>query len=121
MKTETQLIFVYNADSGKLNAYLDMLHKVFSPNTYPCSLCAITYGPFSMHKEWEKFVGKLPCSVRFLHRDEWEAEFERRDELPAVFVQRGEVIQILIDSKRMDELTLQGLMSQLELMVPDLT
>jgi hypothetical protein len=70
-----KLIFVYNADSGKWNAYLDMAHKVFSPSTYPCSLCDITYGIFKIRPEWEAFVANSPVSFEFLHKDEFLATY----------------------------------------------
>jgi hypothetical protein len=38
-----ELLFVYNADAGLVTGLLDTLHKVLSPSTYSCSLCAITY------------------------------------------------------------------------------
>ena len=41
-----KLIFVYNAGSGKLNALFDMAHKIVSPTTYECSLCALTHDAF---------------------------------------------------------------------------
>lgn len=69
----THLLFVYNADSGRWNAYLDMAHKIFSPSTYPCSLCDLTYGIFKIRPEWDDFVKNAPVPMAFLHRDEfWE-------------------------------------------------
>jgi len=37
------LIFVYNANGGLVNSWLDTAHKIVSPSTYSCSLCAITF------------------------------------------------------------------------------
>lgn len=115
-----ELIFVYNADSGKWNGYLDMMHKVFSPKTYPCQLCAITYGTFSMKKEWGEFVDQLPLPVRFLHRDEWEKEFARQDELPAVFLKHGEDITVWIDAESMNKMSLDKLRSYITLRINEL-
>ncbi len=42
--TEKALIFVYNADSGLLNAINDGILKIVSPSTYQCSLCSLTFG-----------------------------------------------------------------------------
>lgn len=111
MKENTELIFVYNADSGVWNAYLDTLHKTFSPNTYSCNLCAITHGAFSMKKEWAEFIKTLPVKLRFLHRDEWEKEFKRKDSLPAVFKQEGGEISTFIDAKEMNRMKLEDLMA----------
>ena len=60
-------IFVYNADSGLLNWVSDYLKKIFSPKTYPCNLCVVTYNNFGMKREWNDFVFNLDYSIEFLH------------------------------------------------------
>ena len=40
------LVVVYNAKSGGLNAVLDYVHKMVSPKTYNCNLCKLTYDNF---------------------------------------------------------------------------
>lgn len=83
------LIFVYNADSGLLNAARDLLHKTVSPQTYDCALCAVTYGPLGMRREWRDFVRALP-PTRFLHRDELAREHGIRGvALPAAWRLQG--------------------------------
>lgn len=80
------LIFVYNADSGFVNTLLDIGHKIVSPQTYSCNLCAITHSTFSMRDEWKNFVAGLGVPIEFLHRDELEKQYGMRDAgLPAVF------------------------------------
>lgn len=106
MNMNSTFIFVYNADSGLWNGYLDILHKVFSPKTYPCHLCDITYGTFSMREEWAEFIAKLPIDVRFLHKDEWEQEFQRKDDLPALFLEEEGQISTLLEKGPMDQMTL---------------
>jgi hypothetical protein len=87
-KTAT-LIFVYNADGGVWNALGDMVHKIVSPATYPCSLCALTYGPVSMRPAWRRFLGGIGLPTRFLYRDEFRTERDRRDlPLPVVLLGR---------------------------------
>ena len=44
------LIFVYNANGGFFNGFSDYIHKLVSPKTYECSLCAITYDNLGMKK-----------------------------------------------------------------------
>jgi hypothetical protein len=82
------LLFVYNADAGRVNALLDLVHKTISPGTYACSLCALTHG-VRMRPEWKAFIKALPVEARFLHRDEFWAGFSalRPYALPAVFHQ----------------------------------
>jgi hypothetical protein len=80
------LIFVYNADSGFVSTLLDIGHKIVSPQTYSCNLCAITHSTFSMRDEWKNFVAGLGVPIEFLHRDELEKQYGMRAVgLPAVF------------------------------------
>ncbi len=84
-----KLIFVYNADSGFLNGIKDLMHKNFSPETYECRLCAVTYNNFGMIREWNTFTASLKTPVEFLHRDELALMYGIKDVLlPAVFVQK---------------------------------
>ena len=53
-ENESELIFIYNAKSGLVNEFLDFAHKIVSPGTYNCNLCAISYGNFSMKKKRRK-------------------------------------------------------------------
>lgn len=81
------LILVYNADGGLLDALGDFVHKIVSPATYPCSLCALTYGAFTMRAEWRRFLGTLGLPVLFLYRDEFRSELDGRDiALPAILL-----------------------------------
>jgi hypothetical protein len=80
------LIFIYNADSGLVNTLLDIGHKIVSPQTYSCNLCAITHSTFKMREEWKQFIVQLGCPVEFLHRDELARHHGIRDTLlPAIF------------------------------------
>jgi hypothetical protein len=73
-----KLLFVYNADSGPVNAVLDGMHKVLSPSTYNCKLCQLTYGTFSENKVWKEFRENTPVDMRFLHKDEFQKEFRSK-------------------------------------------
>lgn len=70
-----KLIFVYNANSGKRNALIDAGHKLFSPSTYPCSLCALTYDTFTENTIWKKFRKNSHYEMEFYHKDEFESKF----------------------------------------------
>ena len=87
--TKPALMFVYNADGGLFNTMADIGHKIFSPDTYECALCALTHGYFTERGQWRDFVGSLDRECIFLHRD----EFLRRHPgqsvpLPAIFLMR---------------------------------
>lgn len=84
--SQPALIFVYNADSGFVSTLLDIGHKIVSPQTYSCNLCAITHSTFSMRDEWKNFIAGLGAPVEFLHRDELVERHGLRDvKLPAIF------------------------------------
>lgn len=107
----TELLFVYNADSGFLNGAVDMFHKILSPKTYPCSLCGITYGNTSMRAEWKAYIQSLPAKTRFLHRDEFLTEFPhlREYSLPAVFKESNKEWQLFLSKTELDSLDLPSL------------
>jgi len=89
MKPTSILMFVYNADSGLFNTMADIGHKIFSPETYECALCALTHGHFKERSEWREFVETLGIECEFLHRDEFVRRFPGvSDRLPAVFILR---------------------------------
>lgn len=87
---EPRLVFVYAADSGVLNTAKDLIHKIASPATYPCHLCAITYGTVRQVPEWTRFVRSLAIRVEYLHRDDLRRRHPRLAcALPAVLYDEG--------------------------------
>jgi hypothetical protein len=82
-----RLILVYNADSGWLNAVKDAVWKVVRPATYPCSLCALTYGWVSMHGRWQRFLDGLPQAKVFNHKDDFAAAYPQMEvALPVILL-----------------------------------
>jgi hypothetical protein len=80
------IVFVYNADSGYFNGLVDVAHKIFSPATYACDLCALTHGAFTARREWTDYLRSLPYAQEFLHSDEFRAKYGNMNcELPAIF------------------------------------
>jgi hypothetical protein len=88
-----KLLFVYNADSGLFNTMADAAHKIFSPRTYQCDLCRITYGWFQQRTVWRDFIDGLGIDCEFLHRDQFRSSHGDVDVvLPAILrVDEGEV------------------------------
>ena len=102
MDTPT-LIFVYNADSGLVNTLLDIGHKLVSPKTYACNLCAITHSTFSMRDEWKHFVDELKQPIEFLHRDELAKLYGIHDAtLPAVFRKKNGELEMWISHEEIN-------------------
>ncbi|MBF9142266.1 hypothetical protein [Hymenobacter properus] len=108
-----RLLFVYNADAGLLAVLKDTFHKILSPATYACALCAVTYGATSMRPEWRAFIKKLPVPVDFLHRDEFARAYPvwAAHPLPAAFaVAETGALKPFIEAEEMNAADLNGLM-----------
>jgi hypothetical protein len=98
-----KLIFVYNADSGIINAVKDWAHKIVSPETYACSLCALTYDNLGMRRPWREFIKELGYEIEFLHRDELAEQYGIKDvKLPATFILQNGKPHLWIKSNAMD-------------------
>jgi len=98
-KPNPALVFAYNAKGGLFNAAADMAHKVFSPQTYQCKLCALTYSTFGMSKDWKRFLATLERPLEFLHSDELKNLYGISDlPLPAIFEKEGGQLKLLIDA-----------------------
>jgi hypothetical protein len=98
-KRTSVLVFVYNAEGGFFNSAADMAHKMFSPQTYQCKLCALTFSTFGMRKDWVEFLASLERSLEFLHSDELKNLYGISDlPLPAIFEKEGEQLKLLIDA-----------------------
>ncbi len=97
-----KLLFIYNANSGKMNASLDILHKTFSPSTYTCSLCSITHGILKEDKTWKTFRESDNQSMEFLHIDEFQkqykSKFGHKFTFPIVLAATDNGLEIFISS-----------------------
>ncbi|MEO5892326.1 MAG: hypothetical protein ABIQ31_18910 [Ferruginibacter sp.] len=91
-----QLLFVYNADSDLFSTVTDFAHKIISPSTYDCHLCALTYGSLNMKQEWKTFIEGLPLKTVFLHKDEFKKKYKSESIFPSVFIIENETINVLI-------------------------
>ncbi|ADY29833.1 hypothetical protein [Cellulophaga lytica] len=103
-----KIIFVYNANSGVGNAMLDSVHKIFSPSTYNCNLCSITFGVFTEDKAWKKFRSTTNLELQFLHKDEFEKKFVGskfvNTTLPVIFKESGGELKEFITTNELNEL-----------------
>lgn len=96
------ILFVYNAESGIAAGLMDSIHKLVSPATYPCDLCAITYGPVGMRAAWRVYLRTLALPMRFLHRADFLAEWPDADiVLPAILLDTDGRLEALVDAARM--------------------
>lgn len=115
---DAKLLIVYNAQSGLVTAALHALHKAFKPETYPCSLCALTYGAVSMHGKWRSFLKGLPVDTVFHHSDDFVDEYPQfiTHDLPAIFLrEKWKSPRVLISAEDLNAMaSLDDLMDKLE-------
>lgn len=109
MSTTKRLVFVYNANGGLKNALLDSAHKIFSPSTYACSLCAITYGVFKEDKLWRAYREQSNTSMEFLHKDEFLEAYPKlystHKELPLLLtISEEDKTAVLVSATEMNKL-----------------
>lgn len=104
MNPKPHLVFVYNAESGIFNTVSDIAHKIFSPETYSCNLCALTYGNFAIRSEWKEYLESLKAEFEFLHRDELATKYGLSDlSLPAVLLKNGNALQVWIGVEEIND------------------
>ena len=103
-----KLIFVYNANSGKVSAILDSLHKIVSRSTYDCNLCTITFGNFSEDKIWKEFREQTEDEMEFYHKDEFLKQFQSKwlpkFDFPILLFEENGELGVFINSKELNEL-----------------
>ena len=107
-----RLIFIYNADGGIAQGLLDSVHKALSPETYACTLCAITYGMFRMDPAWRDWLRRLTVPAVFQHKDDTPY---RDVALPAVLIDRDGRVETLLDAATLNALgSVDALIATLE-------
>jgi len=104
-----KLIFVYNANSGFLDKIFDGAHKIVSPSTYDCNLCAITFGAFSEDELWKAFRENSGTPLEFYHKDEFLKQFKSKwlpaYDFPVILVENRMELELFISSEELDKLT----------------
>ncbi len=98
-----KLLFVYNADSGMFNTLTDIAHKIFSPQTYECNLCAISHSYLTERSEWKAFIESLDVECEFLHRDEFRKKYPGiKTDFPVIFMQDDNRLQLALGKQKID-------------------
>ncbi len=105
---QEKLILVYNADSGLRNMIIDGAHKIFSPSTYECNLCDITFGAFTENRIWKKFREETLLEMEFLHKDEFKkqyaSKFGYKFDFPIVLAISKNNLEVFITTDELNEL-----------------
>ncbi len=104
----SKLIFIYNANFGKVNALLDTVHKVSSPKTYQCSLCTLTFDAFSENKQWKKFRSESTFEMVFLHKNEFQkkyaSKFGAKYTFPVVLIENFENLEVFATPEELNNI-----------------
>ncbi len=113
------LIFVYNTDSNPVSSLIDLGHKILSPETYSCSLCKLTHGPFTEIDAWKAFRTSIGYPMEFLHRDEFEKKYNQRFQYP-VILKKETTIEVLLKKEDIDSLAdLDALIAAVQKYLPE--
>ena len=100
--TSKELIFIYNAKSGLVNELIDFAHKIISPQTYECNLCAVTYSTFTMKSRWANYIDSLNIESVFTYKDKLVSKELKKAKLPSIFFRNGEKLEELISANEIN-------------------
>lgn len=98
---------------------MDSMHKVFSPTTYDCKLCDITFGVISENRTWKKFRKQSTDQMIFLHKDEfakkYASKFGYKFEFPIVLIETHNGLEVLVSTQELNAMkTAHGLVRLLK-------
>ncbi len=103
-----KLIFIYNAETGFRNQIWDGAHKILSPSTYTCNLCALTHGAFSEKSSWKMFRGTSGMEMEFMHKNEFQkmyaSKFGHKYEFPIILLAQNNELEVLIGTKELNSI-----------------
>lgn len=105
--TPPELLFVYNANATVYAVTIDFFHKLFSPETYQCNLCRVTYGPVSMKREWKEFLASLPYNILFYHKDQFSRVFPEAFNMtfPVVFIRKEGTLSTVMQTDEINRIS----------------
>jgi hypothetical protein len=97
-----KLIFVYNASVTKAGWLLASAHKFFSPNTYKCDLCSLTFGVFFEKRRWKIFRKTTTLEMVFLHKDQFLKQYKSKwlpkYDFPIILSQEQDMLEIFLSN-----------------------
>lgn len=85
------------------NSVFGYFHKVFSPSTYPCQLCEITYHNFGKRKEWNAFLEKTEHNFKFAYINEFEKQYSERPAYPIVYEIKDGKLKTLLRKEQIEK------------------
>jgi len=99
-----EMILVYNAYGGIYPGIVDFVHKEMFPKSYPCNLCYLTFGTFSMKTKWKEFLESLPYKKTELHKDEFTRRYLPANlPLPVILISNETNVEILVSAEEINQ------------------
>tara|TARA_Y100000817_G_scaffold283947_1_gene250192 strand:+ start:599 stop:1012 length:414 start_codon:yes stop_codon:yes gene_type:complete len=102
--SQDKIYFIYNAENDFFSIMGDFFHKSFSPKTYPCSLCGLTYGVAFKKKIWKEYIDSLEYGHRFIYSNQLDEFKGDVGKLPVVLFGDKMQYQILVSSDEMKQM-----------------
>ena len=93
--SEEKIHFVYNANDDFFSMVGDFIHKSFSSKTYPCDLCALSYGVFSKKQKWVDYLNSLEYGYTFIYKNESNTLLKFVDSYPTILYQFEDDVKVL--------------------------
>ena len=100
----SKIQFIYNAEDGFFSKITDFAHKIIKPETYECSLCAITHGNIGMKKEWKSFIENLEYEVSFHYRNNLDQVKCNVSGFPSIVLEQKGRSEVLISPNELNEI-----------------
>lgn len=100
-------LFVYNAKSDFWSKKIDFAHKIISPNTYACSLCALTHGNFGETNTWKLFKKEAKFNMEFFYKNDFINLYTTNIKNFPVIIEKHSTtssLSVLIDHKELSKL-----------------
>lgn len=98
-----EIILCYNAYGGIYPGIKDFFHKIIAPASYPCNLCYLTFGTFSMKKQWKSCLDSLGYKIVQLHKDQFKRKYIPSDmKLPAILISNGTHTEVLATAEEIN-------------------
>jgi hypothetical protein len=96
-----ELLFVYNANNDPISKLGDYVHKIVSPSTYKCDLCALTHHNFGTRSSWKKFIDQTSDEMKFWYINDFEAAFDTSYNSPVVLEKTDNNFKIVLGKEQL--------------------
>ncbi|MEZ8003347.1 MAG: GTPase, partial [Patiriisocius sp.] len=74
----------------------------FSPNTYKCDLCSLTFGVFFEKRRWKIFRKTTTLEMVFLHKDQFLKQYKSKwlpkYDFPVILSQEQDMLEIFLSN-----------------------